>query len=122
MDEGDPIAYPVLEKDVAVYAADGVQVGTVHHVVAAPELDIFHGIVITGHEGRRFVAADQIASLHERGVDLRIDQAAAGTLPEPHGAAPVWRDDEPGIAPHGWRHLIDRLQGHAGRDGWTERK
>ena len=33
-----------------------------------------------GH-GRRFVAADAIASLHERGVDLRIDSAAAQSLP-----------------------------------------
>ena len=28
-------------------ASDGEQVGTVHHVVAAPEKDIFHGLVIT---------------------------------------------------------------------------
>src|SRR4051794_16941097 len=40
------IAYEVLEKGVAVYAADGSEVGTVDHVVAAPEEDIFHGIVI----------------------------------------------------------------------------
>ena len=47
MDEGLPIAYEVLEKGVPVLASDGEQVGTVHHVVAAPEKDIFHGLVIT---------------------------------------------------------------------------
>ena len=34
------------EQGVPVLASDGEQVGTVHHVVAAPEKDIFHGLVI----------------------------------------------------------------------------
>ena len=83
MDEGLPIAYPLLEKDVPVYAADGVEVGKVDHVVAAPELDIFHGIVIRIEKGHRFVPADTVASLHERGVDLSIDAPAVTALPEP---------------------------------------
>jgi hypothetical protein len=120
VDEGLPIAYLVLDADVPVYAAGKEQVGTVDHVVAAPDKDIFHGIVIRTGGGRRFVAADQVASLHERGVDLSIDVAAAGALPEPHGAAPVWRDNEPGAAPSAWTHLVDRLTGRAGRDGWVE--
>jgi len=73
MDEGLPIAYVVLERNVPVYASGGELVGTVDHVVAAREQDIFHGIVIGTGSGRRFVAADQVASLHEHGVDLRID-------------------------------------------------
>ena len=78
MDEGLPIAYEVLEKGVAVLSADGEQIGTVHHVVAAPEKDIFHGLVITTPaRGRRFVEAADVESLHERGVDLKIDAAAA---------------------------------------------
>ena len=120
MDEGLPIAYLVLDDDVPVYAAGGEQVGTVDHVVAAPDKDIFHGIVIAAGGGRRFVAAEQVASLHERGVDLNIDMAAAAALPEPHGAAPVWRDNEPGATPSAWNHLVDRLTGRAGRDGWVE--
>ena len=61
VDEGLPIAYEVLEKGVPVLASDGEQVGTVHHVVAAPEKDIFHGLVIAtpGH-GRRFVEAADV--------------------------------------------------------------
>jgi hypothetical protein len=120
MDEGFPIAYQVLEKDVAVYASGGELVGTVHHVVAAPEQDIFHGIVLNVGHSRRFVAADQIASLHEHGVDLKIDEAAAAALPEPHGAAPVYRDNEPGAKPSGWSHFVNRLGGNAGRDGWIK--
>jgi hypothetical protein len=122
VDEGLPIAYQVLEKDVPVFAAGGELVGHVHHVVAAPELDVFHGIVIQVDKGRRFVPAEHVASLHERGVDLRIDESEAAGLAEPHGAAPVWRDEDPGIKPSGWKHLVSRIGGHAGRDGWTEQK
>jgi hypothetical protein len=122
MDEGLPIGYPLLEKDVPVYAADGDEVGKVDHVVAAPELDIFHGIVMRVEKGRRFVPAESVASLHERGVDLSIDAAAVAALPEPHGGAPVWRADAPGIKPTAWRHFVDRIGGHAGRDGWAEKR
>lgn len=108
VDEGFPIAYEVLDKGVPVLASDGVQVGTVHHVVAAPEKDIFHGLVITTPGlGPRFVAAEEVASLHERGVDLRIDSAAAQSLPEPGGGAPVY-DEDPGEMKgwHHWSHLL----------------
>ena len=120
MDEGLPIAYLLLEEDVPVYAAYGTRVGTVDHVVADRGLDIFHGIVIRVGGGRRFVAAEQVDSLHERGVDLGIDATAAAALPEPHGAAPVWRDAEPGVRPSAWSHFVGRLTGRTRRDGWTE--
>ena len=120
MDEGLPIAYLLLEEDVPVYAAGGERVGTVDHVVAAREQDIFHGIVIRVAGGRRFVAAEQVASLHERGVDLSIDAAQAAALPEPGGAAPVWHDAEPGVRPSAWSHFVHRLTGRTRPEGWTE--
>ena len=116
-----PIAYEVLERGVPVYASGGEQVGTVDHVVAAPEEDIFHGIVLSGRNGPRIVEADQIASLHEHGVDLRIDAAAADALPEPHGGAPAWRMTEPGVKPSRWKHLVDLVTGKDPRaSGWEE--
>jgi len=39
------------------------------------------------------VEAADVASLHERGVDLRIDSAQAHGLPEPGGGAPVYDED-----------------------------
>jgi hypothetical protein len=108
MDEGLPIAYEVLEKGVPVLASDGKQVGTVHHVVAAPEKDIFHGLVIAAPGGRRFVEAAAVDSLHERGVDLRIDSAAAANLPAPGGGAPVFGED-PGAVMNKWSHWANRL-------------
>ena len=121
MDEGLPIAYEVLERGVLVYAADGEQVGTVDHVVAAPELDIFHGIVIKTGIGPKFVAADQVASLHERGVDLKIDASEIRALPHPQGAAPAWRDREPGVKPPSWQRFVDMLTGKGPLDrNWSK--
>jgi hypothetical protein len=107
MDEGLPVCYQLLEKNVPVLASDGEQVGTVNHVVSAPEQDIFHGLVINtpGH-GHRFVPAEEIASLHEHGVDLRIDSAAVASLAPPSGAAPVFTDD-PDMTK--WSHWAHRL-------------
>lgn len=119
VDEGFPIAYEVLEKDVPVLASDGEQVGTVHHVVAAPEKDIFHGLVInTPQHGRRFVEAADVASLHERGVDLRIDSAAAQSLPAPGGGAPVY-DEDPSAMKKGWHHWLHEagMRGDWKREG-----
>ena len=121
MDEGLPIAYEVLDKGVPCYTSDGEQVGTVDHVISLPAEDIFHGIVMRAAGARRFVAADQVASLHERGVDLRIDATAAAALPEPHGGAPAWRDREPGVKPSRWKHIVDRMSGaDSRRRDWTE--
>jgi hypothetical protein len=121
MDEGLPTAYQVLDEGVPVYASGGELVGTVDHVVSAPQEDIFHGIVMRSERGPRFVEADKVASLHERGVDLRIDAAAAASLPSPHGGAPAWRDREPGVRPSPWRHLVDLISGFDSRArGWRE--
>jgi sporulation protein YlmC with PRC-barrel domain len=121
MDEGLPIAYEVLERGVPVYASGGEQVGTVDHVVAAPQEDIFHGLVIRVEHDRLFVAADQIASLHERGVDLRIDLDEVAGLPAPHGGAPAWREVEPGVKPSRWQRVVDLVTGKDPRSrGWEE--
>jgi hypothetical protein len=122
MDEGLPIAYQVLDEGVPVYSSGGESVGTVAHVIAAPSADIFHGITVRTKAGTRFVAADQIESLHERGVDLRIDTAAATELPAPEGAAPAWQVREPGVKPSRWRRVLDELEGFGPRrQDWSKK-
>ena len=121
MDEGLPIAYEVLESGVPVYASGGEQVGTVDHVVAAFSEDIFHGLVITTGNVQRFVPADQVASLHEHGADLRIDAAAVSLLHPPEHGAPAWRQVEPGVKPSRWRRFLDLVEGKDPRArGWEE--
>lgn len=120
MDEGLPIAYQVLEQGVPVYASGGEQVGTVDHVIAAAAEDIFHGLVVRAEGERRFVAADQVASLHEHGANLRIDAASVAALPQPHGGAPALRVREPGEKPNRWMHILDLVSGKDSRQqNWT---
>ena len=108
VDEGLPIAYQVLEAGVPVLACDGEQVGTVGSVLSAPEEDVFHGVLInTPGRGIRFVEAAAIASIHEHGVDLRIDSAAAQSLPGPEHEAPVY-DEDPATMTK-WSHVINKL-------------
>jgi hypothetical protein len=108
----------VLDKGVPVHASDGEQVGSVDHVVAAPEQDIFHGLVITvTGVGPRFVPAEDVASLHEHGVDLRIDLAAVSALPAPGGGAPVYGEDPGEVM--GWRHWVHVA---TGRGDWKRKR
>lgn len=110
VDEGLPIAYQLLEQGVPVLASDGQQVGTVAHVLSAPESDIFHGLLIdTASHGVRFIEAAGIASIHEHGVDLRIDSTAAAALPPPEHAAPVYNEDPQ--HQQAWRHWVHRITG-----------
>ena len=108
MDEGLPISYQLLHAGVPVYGSDGERVGTVGSVLAAPEEDIFHGLLIyDGDHDLRFVEPSAIASLHERGVDLGIDSAAARELPPPEHDAPVF-DEDPGEMST-WDHWVHKL-------------
>ncbi len=117
VDIGAPIAYEVLEKGVPVLAADGAQVATVCSVLADDRRDIFHGLVLDVPGcGKRVVLADDVAALHERGVDLKIDAASVRELERPGGGAPVYRED-PG-ALRGWSHWLRKagLKGDWKRD------
>ena len=88
MDEGLPIAYELLEKGVPVLASDGEQVGTVDTSERAREGHLPRPLINTpGHGYSLLEAPTSIASIHEHGVDLRIDTAAAQSLPAPEQAA-----------------------------------
>jgi hypothetical protein len=114
VDEGQPIAYQMLDEGVPVLASDGEPIGTVGAVLSAPEKDVFHGLLVnTNDHGIRFLEAAAIASIHERGVDLRIDASAAASLPPPEHAAPVY--DEDPARQQGWRHWVNAL---TGRGDW----
>ncbi len=92
MDHGQPISYVALEAGTDVLGSDGVVVGTVEHVLADTESDVFDGIVVDlqfGSGGTRFVDADQVGDIYERAVMLELESAAADQLPEPTPAPAV---------------------------------
>ena len=76
-DLGLPIAYLVLKVGTPVYDRHRERIGTVEHVLADEDLDIFHGVIVhTRPLPRRhlFADADQIAELRERAVLLSVDR------------------------------------------------
>jgi uncharacterized protein YrrD len=85
-DLGEPSSYLNLGKGAECYSSDGEPVGKVEHVLAAPDEDIFDGIVLDTSVlpgGHRFVDADQVEEIFDRGVLLKIDRQAAEDLPKP---------------------------------------
>ena len=85
-DPGEPISYLALSEGTDVISSDGEEIGTVTHVLADPEEDIFDGIVIddrVGPGGHRFVDAGLVEAIHERAVILKLAAEACKGLPEP---------------------------------------
>ena len=85
-DLGSPSSYLELGKGADCYSCDWEKVGVVEHVLAAPDEDIFDGIVLDTSMlpgGHRFVDADQVDEIFERGVVLKIDRQESENLPEP---------------------------------------
>jgi hypothetical protein len=107
MDLGDPVSYLVVADGTAVVTADGREIGTVEHVLAEPDADVFDGVIVSTNSGHRFADAEQIAALHERGVVLTLDAKAAERLPEP-AENPAAMDTTPDdVTPDG---LDDKLK------------
>jgi uncharacterized protein YrrD len=96
MDLGEPASYEVLSRGTPVYSADGERVGTVAHVLAVEDEDVFDGIVIGEHafgEGHRFADADDVDRIYERGVVLKLTRPECEQLPRPSANPGVLRDD-----------------------------
>ena len=96
MDLGSPISYEVLNPGTPVYSADGDEIATVAHVLAAEDEDVFDGIVIAEHmfgDEHRFADADDVQEIFEHGVVLKLDKAACEQLPKPSANPAVMRDD-----------------------------
>lgn len=85
-DLGAPISYLTLSEGVPVYASDGPKAGKVAHVLADVQADVFEGIVVETRvlpPSHRFVDAEQVAEIHERGVVMALDSELFESLPRP---------------------------------------
>jgi PRC-barrel domain protein len=93
-DLGFPISYEALAPGTPVLSSDGETVGSVVHVLADEKEDVFDGVVIQlSNEGHRFADADDVASIHERGLTLKLTAVACESLHEPSENPAVIRDD-----------------------------
>jgi hypothetical protein len=109
-DLGEPSSYLALQQGVPVYSSDGEKLGSVEHVLADPDVDIFDGIVLDTSVlpgGHRFADAPQVDEVYDRGVVLKLTAAEARGLPEPSanpGSLAATPDD---VLPE---HLHDKLR------------
>jgi hypothetical protein len=86
MDLGNPVSYLVVADGTPVLASDGREVGTVEHVLADADSDVFDGVIVdmrAGPGGHRFADASLVEAIYEHGVVLALTSAAAEELPEP---------------------------------------
>ena len=84
-DLGHPVAYLVAKRGIPVFSSDGEKIGRVVQVLAAPEANMFDGILFDtnwGPGGHRFVDAPEVAQIFERGVVLKIAAAEVDSLPK----------------------------------------
>jgi uncharacterized protein YrrD len=84
-DLGHPVSYLVARRGIPVFSKDGEELGRVTRVLAAPEANMFDGIVFDtsrGPGGHRFVDAPEVEAIYERGVVLKIGAAEASELPK----------------------------------------
>jgi hypothetical protein len=84
-DLGQPVSYLVAKRGIPVFSSDGEKLGRVIQVFAAPEANMFDGILFDtswGPGGRRFVDAPEVGGIYERGVILKIEAAEVDSLPK----------------------------------------
>jgi hypothetical protein len=115
-DYGAPISYLVLQPGTPVYTSDGQLVGSVKRVLAAPEEDIYDGLILTTDGGDRFVDAPHASELHEDGVVLDIGSDEVQHLHDPTpspAALEVQPDDTV-------KHSAGSELGHTLRKAWDK--
>jgi hypothetical protein len=116
-DLGQPTSYLAVKKGVPVYSSDGENLGRVVKALAAPNIDMFDGIIFdttAGPGGHRFVDAPEVDGIYENGVTLKIDAATAANLPKPGanpGAIRASAADFTGKKRGGLGRFWDRLSG-----------
>jgi hypothetical protein len=103
-----PIAYTALQPGTPVQTSDGSPFATVQAVLVDEKVSVFDGIVVQTAEGRRFVDAPQIDSIHTTYVRTTLSAEQAADLPPPDGSTLVE------IKPP--RSLADRLGRMFGRN------
>jgi hypothetical protein len=84
-----PIAYTALQSGTPVQTSDGYHFATVQAVLVDEKVSVFDGIVVQTADGKRFVDADQIGSIHTTYVRTTLSAEQAANLPQPDGSALV---------------------------------
>ena len=114
-DYGEPRSYLEVDTGIDVLSADGERVGTLTHVLADEQADIFDGIVIDVSGGHRFVDAPEVSEFRQRAVLLTLSAADVEKLHEPSGNPAVMQhggeEDSEGPLAQKLRRAWDMISG-----------
>ena len=87
MEADAAVSYQAAVPGSPVLTRSGKEIGTLEHVLEVPGLDRFDGIVIATDWGLRFIDADRVELITICNIRCSLDDAEAGRLPPPDGAA-----------------------------------
>ena len=90
-DDGNPIAYGLLQVGTPIFARDDVALGEVERVIDNPKEHIFDGIVMRRDGRLVWVDAPEVGRITDRRVTLTIDAEVADELADYAPGAPEYR-------------------------------
>lgn len=84
MSEEPQVSWKAIEREAAVHASDGQEVGKVVEVAGDPDADIFNGLVVSLGmlDADRYVPAERVRSIWPRRVDVAATAAELESAPE----------------------------------------
>jgi hypothetical protein len=113
--DDDVVSYQAAVRHSPVLASNGATIGHLEHVLQVPELDLFDGIVISAHDGLRFIDADHVSRITRTRLRTDLSEAQAAELPAPSGP-PVYHVD---ALQNSGDDMHDVLGRFFGRPHWT---
>jgi len=80
---GDPVSWLMIEPGWRVESSDGADVGRVEEVTGDSNVDIFDGLAISFSAlgKQHYVPAEQVGTITQGVVQLKLDRAACERLP-----------------------------------------
>jgi hypothetical protein len=112
-DTAEPVSYEGVPEGVPLLSTTGKQFGTLEKVLEIPSEDLFDGVIVKTHHGRRFVDRDQIAEITTEYIRCDLDDDAAAKLPEPSGD-PAYHASSGYGEGNTFREWVHRTFGHGG--------
>jgi hypothetical protein len=91
------VSWKGIDRDAAVVAADGQEIGRVTEIAGDEEADIFDGLVVAPRAGGppRYVGAERVGRVSPDRVETDLSAEEAVSLPEYKEPVSVtWRADE----------------------------
>jgi hypothetical protein len=117
-DDAIPVSYQGVPKGVPMLSSSGEQFGTLEKVLEIPSEDLFDGVIVTTHHGRRFVDRDQINEITTEYIKCDLDDAAVTNLPKPDGSPVLDANPQYGEG-NTFKEWVHRTFGHG---GWKAEK